>query len=154
MITKREVLGWIKNLEESRRRIASKVRPQLVHLVQHHNRIIDAGPAQGLDYPARKRAYIGAAVASKLRFVADSAERHPFEFAPHCPGDRLTQTCFTNSGRADETQYRSFGFRVQLYDGQVLQDSLFDFLQVIMILVQHLASVVEIEEILRGSSPW
>src|SRR5262245_11765642 len=98
MVPEGEVLGRVEYLEQSRRRIATKVGTEFVDLVQHHHWIVDAGSPQRLYDAPGQSANIGPAMAPELSLVMDTAKRHPFEFAAHRPRDGLAKTGLAHSG--------------------------------------------------------
>ena len=85
------------------------IAAQLVDLVEHQHRIVDAGPAHRLNDPARHRADVGAAMAAQLGLVVHAAQAEPLELAAQRPGDRLAERRLADAGRADEAQDRRLG---------------------------------------------
>ena len=56
-------------------------------------------------------------------------------------------------GRADEAEDRAARILLQLADGEVLEDAVLDLLEVVVVLVEHLAGVVQVEVVLGGDRP-
>ena len=153
VVAERMVLSRVEDFQKRCRRIAAIIVAELVHLVEHHHRIVDTGSAQRLQNPARHGADIRAAVATQLRLVVHAAETDAFEFASHRPRDRLSERRLANSRWADEAQDRRLGLRIQLEHCEVLQDALLDFFEIVVILIQHLMCVAQVEIVLRRILP-
>ena len=147
------VLRRIENLHQRRRRVAAKVPAELVDFVEHEDRIGDPGTAHALQDAARHGADVGAAVAAQLGFVVQAAEAHALELAAHGPGDGLAERSLADPGRADEAEDGGLGVGIELHDGEGLQNPLLDVLQPVVVLVEHLAGVVEVQLILRAFAP-
>ena len=75
-IDKGKILPRIEHLEQRARRIAAEVGPELVDLVQHHDRVACAGAAQFLNDAPRHRPDVGAAMPADLRLIANPAQTH------------------------------------------------------------------------------
>src|SRR5258708_22959389 len=90
---------------------------------------------------------------AELSFVAHSAERHSLKLAPHRPCDRLTETGLPDAGRADETQNRRLGCRIQLYHREVLEYSLLYVFQIVVIFVEHFLGLIQIQAVFRRLPP-
>ena len=75
------VLLWVENFEQSGRRVAAKIGPDLVNLVEHDERVVRARLLQRLNYPAGHRADVRAAVSANFRLVVQAAEREAYELA-------------------------------------------------------------------------
>ncbi|OQA96454.1 MAG: hypothetical protein BWY25_02249 [Chloroflexi bacterium ADurb.Bin222] len=69
------ILLRVEHFEQRRRRVAAKVLPQLINLIQHEHGVHRAGAAHRLNDPSRQRADVGATMAADLRLVAHAAER-------------------------------------------------------------------------------
>ena len=82
MIAECVILRRIENLQQRRGRIAAKITPHLIDLVQHEDRIVDAGPADGLNDAAGECPDIGTTMAAQFGFVMDAAETESFELRP------------------------------------------------------------------------
>ena len=75
------VLLRVEHLEQRRGGVAAEVGAELVHLVEHEDRVLALGAAQALDDLARQRADVGAAVAADLGLVAHAAQADAVELA-------------------------------------------------------------------------
>src|SRR5437899_11476896 len=102
-IDKSVVLARIEHLEQGACRVATKVGADLIDLIEHHDRIARAGTTQLLNDASRHRPDVGAAVAPNLRFIANTAEAHPYKPPAQSIRDRLTQTGLSDSRRTEQT---------------------------------------------------
>jgi hypothetical protein len=134
-------------------RVAAVVAAQLVHLVEHQHRVVDPGPAHRLDDAPGHGADVGAAVAAQLRLVVQPAQAEALELAAQRPGDRLAQRGLAHPRRAHQAQDGRLGLRVELQHRQVLKDALLHLFQVVVVLVEHLAGVVDVDDVLRRLPP-
>src|SRR5206468_3301415 len=75
-------------------------------------------------------------MAPDLGFIAHAAERDTDEFAAHGSRDRPTEGSFSYTWRSHEAQDRRFTLRPQLENGQVFEDSLLNFFQIIVIAIE------------------
>ncbi len=137
----------IQHFEQSAGRVAAEIAAQLIHLVQHEDRVVAAGAAQRLNDLPGKCPDVGAPVSANLRLVVHAAHGDAGELAPQGARDGAAQR------RADETQDRSFEDRLQLQHGQVIQNAVFDLLQVVMIFVQNLGGAFDIHLRTRRDAP-
>ena len=153
MVHEREVLLGVEDLEECGGGVAAEVRPQLVHLVQHEDRVAAAGPPEPLDDLTRKGADVGAAVTADLRLVPDAAERQSMERSSHGARDRLAERSLAGAGRADEAQDRSPGVGLEPAHRQVLEDAVLHQLEVVVIRVQDPARLLQLDLVLAQFRP-
>ena len=141
MIAEGEILRRVEHLQQRRRGVAAEVHPQLIHLVQHEDRVVRAGAADALEDAPGQRADIGAPVPANLRFIAHRAERLPDECALHRARDGLPERGFAHARRPDEAQDRAFHIRLQLAHRQVIEDAVLHLFQVVMVFVEDLLSL-------------
>ena len=153
MVAERVVLLGVEHLEHRARRIAAEVRAHLVDLVDHQQRVVGAGVAHRPDDRPRHRADVGAPVAADLGLVAHAADAEALELAPQRPGDRAAKRGLADAGRTDEAQDRAAGVRLELSHREELEDPVLDLLDVVVILVEHLARVLEVEVVLGRLVP-
>ena len=92
-------------------------------------------------------------MAAQLGLIVQPAEAGTLEFTVHGAGDRLAQRRLADARRPDEAQDRGFGLRVQFQHRQVFEDAFFDFAKIEVILVQHRAGAIEVDDIDRGLLP-
>ena len=147
------VLFGIEHLEQRRGRVAAEVHAELVDLVEDEQRIVRAGVAQALDDAAGQRADVGAAMAANLGLVADAAKRQPHELASEGARDRSAERGLAGARRPDEAQDRTLGVVLELAHGEKLEDALLDFFEVVVILVEHCARVLDVEVVFGRHAP-
>ena len=95
-------------------------------------------------------------MAADLRFVAHAAERDAHELAVHRPRDRLAERGLADARRADEAEDRPLHrspFAASASHRQVLDDALLDLVEIVVILVEHLARLDRIEPIFGRRRP-
>ena len=153
VIAERVVLLRIEHLEQRRRRIAAEIGAELVDLVEDEHRVLRLGPAQPLDDLPGQRADVGAAVAADFRLVAHAAERHAHELAAERLGDRARQRGLADAGRADEAEDRPLHVRVQLADGQVLEDAVLRLLEAGVVGVEHALRLRQVDHFVGPLAP-
>ena len=72
---------------------------------------------------------------------------------PERPGDRAAKRGLADAGRTDEAEDRSAGVGLELSHREELEDPVLDLLDVVVILVEHLARVLEVEVVLGRLVP-
>jgi hypothetical protein len=92
-------------------------------------------------------------VAPDLCFVAHAAKRDADEFPVHRPRDRLSERRLADAGRPDEAENRTFEIAFQLAHSEVLDDPFLHLVEIVMILVEHLACFDRIEAVFRRFIP-
>src|SRR4030042_2581029 len=65
-----KVLLWIQYLQECRRRVTPKVHSDLIHFIQHENRVVRSCFFDSLNDPAWEGAHIGSSMTSDLSFIS------------------------------------------------------------------------------------
>ena len=153
MVGERVVLLRIEHLQQRRRRVAAKVGPQLVDLVEHKDRIVATRLAQPLYDAPRQRPDIGAAMTADLRFVAHATERNAHELAPQCACYRPAQRSFADARRADKAQDWPLHIAAQFAHGQVFEHPLLYLGQPIVVFVEYLRSRGNIQTVIGGDGP-
>ena len=143
----------IEHFEQRARRIATKIRADLVDLVEHENRIARAAAAQFLNDAPRHRADVSAAMTADLRFVAHSAETDPHKFAAQRVGNRLAETGFAHARRPEKTEDRAVPLRIEFAHGQIFDQPLLHFFQIVMIAIEDFLRLIEIEIVLAQFIP-
>src|SRR4030095_9584867 len=91
---------------------------------------------------------------ANLALVTNAAQGESHELAVHCPRDGLTKRCFADARRADEAQDGALEIAFQLSHSQVLDNAVFHFVEVEVILVKRPASSDRIQPIFGGNAPW
>ena len=74
MVAEGVVLFRVQHFQQGRRRVAPEVRAELVHFVQHHNRVAGASLLEALNDAARHGADIGAPVPAYFSLVVHAAQ--------------------------------------------------------------------------------
>src|SRR5438132_8612902 len=144
MIRKIAVLLRVEDLEQRRRWVAAPIGSHLVDLVEHEDRVSRAGNFHLLENPARHGADVGPAMTADLGLVVDAAKREPDELAPQRSRNRLAEAGLANAGRPHEAENRRAEALRALADGHVLQDPFFDFLDTIVVFVEHGSSGLDV----------
>jgi hypothetical protein len=101
----------------------------------------------------RPRTDVGAPVATDFRFIANAAERDADELPRHGSRNRLAERGLANAGWAHEAEDRALHVAFQLPDGEVFNDALFDFVEVVVVLVEHTARFDGIDAVRGGRCP-
>ena len=138
MIGERVVLRRVEHFEQRGRRVAAKIRADLVEFVQQNHRIAAFDAAQGLDDASGHRADVGAAMTANFRLVPHAAERDARKLAAERVGHAFAERRFADAGRADEAENRAFDLLAAFDDGEKFQQPVLDFRQAEMLLVQNL----------------
>ncbi len=153
VVAKRFVLLGIQDLQQRRRGIAAEIAAQLIDLIEHQHGIVHPGAADTLNNPAGHRSDVSAAMPPQFRFVMHPAQAEALEFPAHGAGDRLSQRCLADSGRADEAQYRGLGAGVQFQHPEMFENPFFDIFQSVVILREDLARARDVDSRLAGFGP-
>src|SRR5262249_12000784 len=146
---KRGVLLGVEDLEQRRCGITSKIGAELVDLVEHEYGILGARAPNPLHDLTGKRTDVGPAMAADLRLVPHAAERDAMELPSECPGDRPTERRLADTRGADEAQDGIFALRPDLLDREVLEDTVLDLLQSLVILVENRVRAPDIDDLRR-----
>jgi len=147
------ILLGIEHLEKGRSGIAAEVVADLVDLVHHEDGVDRPGLFHPLNDLARQRADVRAPVTADRGLVVHAAERDAHELAAERAGDAAPKRRFSHAGRPDETQNRTLLVLLELADGEVLQDALFDLFEAIMILVEDLSHRADVHVVRRLGVP-
>ena len=73
IIPERVILRRIEHFKQGRRRIAAKIPPQFIHLIQHEHWIVHACPPHRLNDAPRHGSDIRAAMPAQFRFIMYAA---------------------------------------------------------------------------------
>jgi len=154
VIGERMVLLRIEDFEERRGRVAAKVEPEFVDLVQHEHGILAASAPHGLDNPAGKGAHVSASVPADLGLVPDTAKADAYERAPERLGDGLAKRGLASAGWPDKAEDRVLHLvGRQPVHGNVLEDPLLGFGQTVVALLKYLARLFDVQPVLGGHLP-
>ena len=145
MIREAEILLRVEHLEESRSRIAVVVPAQLVDLVQHDDRIRSTGCLHRIHNASGHCTDIGSAVAPDFRLVAYASKRNADILSSKCLCNALPDACLAGSRRSNEQKNRAGLFPVQAHDRKLLNHTVLDLLQSVVILVQNLLCLFQID---------
>ena len=85
------VLFGVQHFQQSGRGVAPEIGTQLVHFVQHDDRVAGTGLLDGLDDAAGHGADIGTAVAADLGLVMHAAQGQTLEMTAQGPCDGAAQ---------------------------------------------------------------
>ena len=80
-------------------------------------------------------------MAADLGLVAHAADADALELAPERAGDRAAERGLADAGRADEAEDRAARVGLEPAHGEELEDPVLDLLDVVVVLVEHLARV-------------
>src|SRR5437764_13396519 len=147
------ILCRVEHLEQRARRVAAKIRTDFVDLIEHKDGIARAAPAQFLNDAPRHRADVRAAMTANLRFVTHSAEADSHKLATQRVGDRLTQTGFAYARRPEKTEDRPMSLRIEFSYREILDESLLNFFQIVVIAIKDLLRLIEVEIVLAQFVP-
>ena len=93
-------------------------------------------------------------MAADLGLVAYAANGDALELATHCARDRSAERGLSNSGRSEQAEDRSARVGVELAHREELNQPVLDLLDVVVVVVEHLAGVLEVEIVLSALAPW
>ena len=82
-----------------------------------------------------------------------SAQGEALEFAVQGAGDALAQRGFAYTGGSHQQDDRGFGARVQLHDGQMLEDAFLHGLESEMIFLKNAAGTLQVVIVVGGLVP-
>ncbi len=122
MILESVILFRIEHFEQCRTRVAAKISTELVNFVKQQHGINSARLFHHLNDLAGQRPDVSATMTANLSFVANTTQRQANKLAPGSSRDRLTETRFADSRRADKTENRTLWILYQLTDGQDIRE--------------------------------
>ena len=153
MVTKGVVLLGVEHLQQRRRGIAVQIGRELIHLVEHQQRVHGAAGFDPFDDTAGHRTYVGLAVTADIRLVPHAAQTQPGDLSIHGLGDREGDRGFADARRADKAKYLPLGVCLELTHGDKLQDSFFDLLHAEMVAVEDPARGLHVGPLLCLHAP-
>src|SRR5262249_30897382 len=142
------ILRRIEHFEQRARRVATKIRADLVDLIEHENRIACAAAAQLLNDPARHRADVRAAMSADFRFIAHPTQTNPHKLAAERVGDRLAEAGLTNAWWPEKGKDRAVSLRIKFSYGQIFDQPLLDLFKIVVIAIEDLLRLIKIEIVL------
>src|SRR4030042_676054 len=154
MIGERKILLRIEGFKKGCSWISPDVLTDLIHLIEHKNRIGGFCPPDLLNDPAWKSSHLSSTVPPDLCFIPDPSQRDPNKFPLQSAGDGASQGCLANTGGTDKTEDGTLHGFLQFFDGQELQDPFFHFFKVIMVFVEDGLSPAEVKVVHGLLIPW
>src|SRR5437870_9180900 len=152
-IDERVVLPRVKDFEQRAGRVAAKIRADLVDLIKHENRVPRTGAPQFLNDSARHRSDVRAAMTADLRLIPHSAETDPHKLAAERVRNRLAETGLADTRRSEKTEDRAVPLRIELAHGQIFDQPLLYFFQIVMVAIKYLLGLIEIEVVFAQLIP-
>ena len=144
VICKAVVLFRIQYLQKGTCRVSAIILCELIHLIQHHDRVLDTASFHTLHDPARHGTYIRPPVASDLSLVTDAAQADPHIFPVQGFGYALPDTGLACSGCSHKQQNGTGLFFIQSHNCYLLDDPVFYLFQAIVLLIQDLLRFLQI----------
>ena len=121
MVGERVVLRRVEHFQQRRRRIAAKIRADLVQFIEQNDRVAAFDAAQRLNDSSRHRADIGPPMAADFRLVPHAAQRDARELAAQRVGHAFAQRGLADARRADEAKNRPFDLFPAFDDGEEIR---------------------------------
>src|SRR6516162_8839794 len=91
---------------------------------------------------------------ANLSFIAHPAETDAHKSPAQRVGNRLTQTGFTYAGWPEKTEDCAVSLWIQFPHGQIFDQALLNFFQIVVIAIKHLLRLIEIEIVVTQFVPW
>ncbi len=88
-----------------------------------------------------------------LSFIAHSPETDSDKFAPERVGDRLAKAGLADSGWTEKTQDRAMPLWIEFAHGQIFDEPLLYFFEIIVIAIENLLGLIEVEIVLAQFRP-
>ncbi len=142
------VLLRVENFEQCGRWVTTKIRADLIDLIEHDQRVVRARLLESLNDAAGHRADIRAAMTANFSLVVHTAKAETHELSTQSTRDRTAQARFAHTWRANQTKDRSLRFLFQLSHSQSFNNALFYLLKPIVILVQNTLCFMQVEIVL------
>ena len=148
MVEKIDVLLRVEGFQQRRGGVALVALAHLVDLVEHDHRVHYLDVLQRLHQLARLGADVGAAMALDLGLVAHATDAEAVERPAEGFGDGLADAGLAHPGRAHQQHDRAADLAFPGANGEEFEDALLDVVQAGMVLVEHLARMLEVEFVL------
>ena len=145
MVCERVVLLRVEHLEKRARRTSVVGIRKLVHLVQNDYRIRNAALLDSVHDAARHRAYVCPSVSADIRFIVHAAKADSYVFASERPCDALSDAGLAGARSSHEQQDRARLLLLQIHHGDLLDYAVLHLVETVVILVEHLARLVQID---------
>ena len=153
MVCKGVILFRVQYLQQGAGRVSAVVSCQLVHFIQHHNRVRGAAAFHAFHNPAGHGSHISPSVATDFCFIPDSAQTDTHIFSPQSLSNTLANTGFTGTRRSYKEQDRAGLLSVQGHNGKLLDNSFFYLFQAVMVLIQNLFCFFKVDFAHTGCLP-
>ena len=153
IIVERCILLRIKRFKKCRRWIPLYILGKFVHLIQDNHRIGCTCTVDAVQDTSRKRSHVCLSMSADLGFIVHATESDTHVLASQSPGDRLPKTGLSDSRRAVQTEDRRFHIPLELEHCKILYDPFLHLLQSVMILIQHLLSILQIQIVIGHLPP-
>ncbi len=88
-----------------------------------------------------------------LSLVTHATQRHANKLAVGGPRQGLAKRCLTNARRAYQTKHRAFQLTYALLYRQILENTLLDLFQAVVIVLQHLLGARDVVPYFAGLFP-
>ena len=145
VVRKRVVLLRIEHFEQRTRRISVVRDPQLIHFVEHHDRIGNTALLDPVHDPAGHRSDISPAVAADIRLIPHAAEADADIFPVQRFRNALSDTCLAGARCADKQEDRTRLLFFEIHDRDLLNNTLLDLFESEVVLLKHLLRLLEID---------
>src|SRR5581483_1353654 len=136
VVAKGGVLLGIERFEQSRTGIAAEVAADFVDFVEHEDRIFGLGAANALNDLSGQCPDVRAPMAADLGFVVNAAKRDADKFAPERTSNRTAERGLADARRSHEAKDWTFHCRLKTTNGEVIQNAVFYFLQIVVVGIQ------------------
>ena len=153
MISERVILLRIKDLEQRRGRISLVISPKLIHLIKQHEGVFALRLTHSIHYASWHRAYIGFAVTADIRFILYTAERNSYVISSGSSCNRPCNRCFSDTWRANKTEYLPLNVGCKCVNRYSLNDSLFHLFHAVVIGIEDLLRMRNVAFYLLKSAP-
>ena len=137
MVLELRVLFGIEHFEQRRGRITPEILPQLVDFIEQEQRVHRFRLAQIGHDLAWQRSDIGPPMAADFGLVTHPAQRLADKLAPGRLGNRFAQAGLAHARRPDQAQDRTLQLVGARLHRQIFDDPVFDFVERIMIGIEH-----------------
>ena len=132
------ILFPVQHFQQRRAGVTPIVAAHFIHLIQKQDGIAAAGLGQSRHNPARHSADIGLPMTPDIRLIPDTAQRNSGHFPVQTSRNRISNGCFTYTGRANQAKNLWRHFRRHLTNCDGLQNPLLHLLKAIVIPIQDL----------------
>ena len=149
-----DVLLRVQGFQQCRRRVALEALAHLVDFVEHDHRVHHLDVLERLHQLARLGTDVGAAVALDFGLVAHAADAEAIERSAQGLGDGLADAGLAHARRTDQQHDGTADFTFVGAHGKEFDDARLDVIQTGVVLVEHLACMLEIQLVLAVDTPW